>query len=319
MRAHNLCSVMKSGIKVFAPASVSNVCCGFDVLGFALEGVGDEIVGNVSDEPGLRIVKITGDNKKLSLNLEQNTAGIAAMRVLEHLGAMDVGIELTLRKKMPIGSGLGSSAASAVAGAMIVNEMLRRPLTKRELLPFAMEGEKLASGAYHCDNVAPSLLGGMMMSRDNATFEVHRIYTPRGLYATIVYPEVEVLTTASRALLSPTVPLQGMVQQTANIAGLIIGMTNGDFDLIKRSLHDAVIEPQRAHLVPHFAALKAAAMDAGALGCSISGSGPSVFALSQNSKIAEEVEQAFREIYTQHAVAHQTWVSPINNEGAALM
>lgn len=311
--------IMKSGIKVFAPASVSNLACGFDVLGFAIHGVGDEIVGKLSDKKGLRIVKITGDKGRLPIEVEKNTAGVAALRLLEHLGKTDVGIDLEIRKKMPFGSGLGSSAASAVAGAMIINEMLRRPLSKRELLPFAMEGEKLASGSYHCDNVAPSLLGGLVMCRDNQTFDVHRVYTPSGIYATVVHPKVEILTKEARAILSDTVPLKAMIEQTGNIAGLVLGMMNGDFDLIKRSLHDAVIEPQRARLIPHFYDVKNAAMEAGALGCSISGSGPSIFALSQNSKTAEEIGERFSEIFTQNGIENTIFVSEINHEGAVLL
>ena len=309
---------MKSGIKVFAPATVSNVCNGFDILGFAIHGVGDEIVGKLSDRKGLRITKITGDKGRLPIEVEKNTAGIAALRLLEHLGKADVGIDIELRKKMPFGSGLGSSAASAVAGAMIINEMFDRPLTKRELLPFAMEGEKLASGSYHCDNVAPSLLGGLVMCRDNKNFDVHRIYTPKGIYATVVYPNIEILTKEAREILSNQVPLQAMIEQTGNIAGLVLGMMNSDFDLIKRSLHDAVIEPQRAQLIPNFYDAKAAAMEAGALGCSISGSGPSIFALSQDSKTAEEIGHRFGQIFRQNDIENQVFISEINHEGAVL-
>lgn len=309
---------MKSGIKVFAPATVSNVCCGFDILGFPIHGPGDEIVGKLSDKKGLRITKITGDKGRLPIEVEKNTAGVAALRLLEHLGETGIGIDIEIRKKMPFGSGLGSSAASAVAGAMIINEMFRRPLTKRELLSFAMEGEKLASGAYHCDNVAPSLLGGLIMCRDSNTFDVHRIYTPKGLQVTVVYPEVEILTKEARAILSDSVPLKSMIEQTGNIASLVLGMMNGDLELIKKSLHDAVIEPQRATLIPHFYDIKTAAMNAGALGCSISGSGPSIFALSANTKIAEEIGERFKAIYDNAKINNQVFVSPINLEGAVL-
>ena len=172
---------MKSGIKVFAPASVANVACGFDILGFALEKPGDEIIVRFSDTPKLKITKITGlKGLKLPYEVEKNTAGFAAQRLLDHLGESNRGIEMEIHKKMPFGSGLGSSAASAVAGAMAINELLRRPLSKRELLPFAVLGEQVADNAYHADNVAPSLLGGMIFIRDNLTLDVHRIPIPRG-------------------------------------------------------------------------------------------------------------------------------------------
>jgi homoserine kinase len=310
---------MKSGIKIFAPATVSNVCCGYDILGFAINGVGDEIIGKLSDRKGLRITEITGDKGRLPLEVEKNTAGVAAQRLLEHLGETGIGIDIKIRKRMPFGSGLGSSAASAVAGAMLINEMFDKPLEKRALLDFAMEGEKLASGSYHCDNVAPSLLGGLIMCRDSSTFDVHRIYTPPGLYATVVHPNIEILTKEARGILSDQVSLKAMIEQSGNLASLVLGMINGDLDLIKKSLHDAVIEPQRARLIPHFYKVKEAAMKAGALGCSISGSGPSIFALSANSKIAEEVGEQFKAVFSNNGISNNIYISEINNEGAELI
>ena len=309
---------MKSGLKVFAPASVSNICCGFDILGFAIHGVGDEIIGKVSNQKGLRITKITGDKGRLPLEIDMNTAGVAAKGVYEHLG-LDVGIELELRKKMPFGSGLGSSAASAVAGAMIINEMANRPLTKRELLPFAMEGEKLASGSYHTDNVAPSLLGGMTICRDSELFDVHRVYTPKGLYAVVLYPHIEILTKDARAILSDEVSLKQMIKQTGNLGTLLLGMINSDLDLISRSLEDAVIEPQRSKLIPHFYDVKGAAIEKGALGCSISGAGPSIFALCRNSLEAEQVGNAMQNVFTQAKIKSELFISEINTEGAVLV
>jgi homoserine kinase len=309
----------KTGIKVFAPASVANVACGYDVLGFALNKPGDEIVGRFSDTPGLRITKITGAKGKLPYEIEKNTAGFAAQRLLEHLGEEKRGIEIEIRKKMPFGSGLGSSAASAVAGVMIINELLKRPLTKRELLPFAVAGEEIADGAYHADNVGPSLLGGMTLIRDNATLDIHKVPIPRGLYATVVYPHVKILTRDARAVLSDTVSLKKSIQQNGNLAALIIGMYNSDLDLISRSLQDVIIEPQRAQLIPHFYKVKEAALKAGALGCSISGAGPSIFALSANSLIAEEAGEAMKRIFDENKIENQLFISTINHEGAILM
>lgn len=309
----------KSGIKVFAPASVANVACGYDILGFALNKPGDEIVGRLVNKPGLRITKITGDKGKLPLEVEKNTAGFAAQRLLEHLGEEKRGIEIEIHKKMPFGSGLGSSAASSVAGAMIINELLNRPLTKRELLPFAVAGEELADGAYHADNVGPSLIGGMVLIRDNATLDVHKLVTPEGLYATVVYPHVKILTRDARAVLRDTTTLKKTITQTGNLGAFIVGLYNSDLDLIGRALQDVIVEPQRAQLIPHFYKVKEAAMNAGVLGCSISGAGPSIFALSANSLIAERAGEAMQKVFDENKIENQLFISTINQEGAILM
>ncbi|MBI5915037.1 MAG: homoserine kinase [Bacteroidetes bacterium] len=307
---------MQPGIKVFAPASVGNAAVGFDVMGFALEQPGDEVIVRFSDTPGLRITLIAGAQGKLSSDPQKNTAGLAALKLLEHLGETGRGIEMELHKKMPIGSGLGSSAASAVAGAMAINELLKRPLEKKDLLPFALQGEYLASGGWHADNVAPSLMGGLVLIRDNETMDFHRLPVPHGIYATVIYPHVEVLTKDARSILSDAVPLKKFIQQNANLGAFIIGLYRSDIALIGRALQDAVIEPQRARLIPHFYAVKEAALKAGALGCSISGAGPSIFALSANSLIAEEVREAMRQVYFDSKIEYDSFMSPINQEGA---
>lgn len=306
----------KTGIKVFAPASVANVACGFDVLGFAIDKPGDEIIVRHTDTKGLKISKITGG--KLPYEVEKNTAGYAALKLLEHLGESEMGIEMEIHKKMPFGSGLGSSAASAAGAVFAINALLRNPLEKRELLQFAVLGESIASGAIHADNVAPSLLGGMTLVRDSETLDVHRIFTPKGLYATVIYPKVEVLTKEARAILKPEVPLKSMVKQSANLGAFVLGMFNSDFDLIKRSLQDIVIEPQRAQLIPHFFNVKNAALTEGVLGCSISGSGPSIFALSQNSLVAEKAGEAMKKVYEKAKIECELYISPINLEGTSL-
>jgi homoserine kinase len=306
----------KTGIKVFAPASVANVACGFDVLGFALERPGDEIIVRFSDSKGLKITKVTGG--KLPYEVEKNTAGYAALKLLEHLGESERGIEMEIHKKMPFGSGLGSSAASAAGAVVAINELLRRPLEKRDLLQFAVLGESIASGAIHADNVAPSLLGGFTLVRDSETLDVHRVHTPRGMFATVIYPKVEVLTKEARAMLRTEVALKDTVKQSANLGAFIIGMFNSDFDLIKRSLIDLIIEPQRAQLIPHFYEVKDAAYTEGVLGCSISGSGPSIFALSENSLTAERAGLAMKKVYEKHRIPCELYISPINMEGTTL-
>ena len=310
---------MKTNIKVFAPATVANLACGFDLLGLAVHGMGDEIVVRSSETKGITISKITGDKGKLPKDASLNVAGVAAQAVLKHLGLEEeIGLEFELRKKMPFGTGLGSSAASSVAGAMAVNEVLGRPLTKRELLPFAMLGEQAADGAYHADNIAPSLLGGIIFCRDNPSLDIHRIYAPKGLYVTVVLPEIEVLTKDSRNVLSENVSLKSHIQQSGNLGGLIIGLMYSDFDLIGRSLSDVIIEPQRAKLIPHFYKVKEAALGAGALGCSISGAGPSIFALNANSLKAERTAKAMQEVFRHYGISSKVIVSEINNEGAVL-
>jgi homoserine kinase len=306
----------KTGIKVFAPASVANVACGFDVLGFALERPGDEIIVRFSENKGLKITKITGG--KLPYEVEKNTAGYAALKLLEHLGESERGIEMEIHKKMPFGSGLGSSAASAAGAVVAINELLRRPLEKRDLLKFAVLGESIASGAIHADNIAPSLLGGFTLVRDSDTLDIHRIHTPRGMFAAIVYPKVEVLTKEARAMLRTEVPLKDAVKQSANLGAFILGMFNSDFGLIKRSLVDLIIEPQRAQLIPHFYEVKEAAYTEGVLGCSISGSGPSIFALSENSLTAERAGLAMKKVYEMHRIPCELYISPINMEGTIL-
>ncbi|MCB0706679.1 MAG: homoserine kinase [Saprospiraceae bacterium] len=307
---------MNSGIKVFAPASISNLGCGFDTLGMALSGPGDEIIAKFCDKPGLHISKITGAKGRLPLDSNLNTAGKSALALLEYLGESKRGIDFEIHKKMPFGSGLGSSAASAVAGVMAVNELLRKPLEKKDLLPFALEGERLASGSLHADNVAPSLLGGVIFVRSHDPVDTHRLPCPPGLYISAVYPHVEILTKDARSVLRPDVPLSSMVKQAANLGAFVIGFYRMDLDLISRSMVDWVIEPQRAHLIPHFYEVQKAALEAGALGCTISGAGPTIFALCANSFIAENVAEQMQRIYRDYKVEHDLFLSPVNQDGA---
>ncbi|MDO8368195.1 MAG: homoserine kinase [Saprospiraceae bacterium] len=306
------------GIKVFAPATVGNIGIGFDSLGLALKKPGDEVIARKSDTPGLRITKITGASGKLPYEPERNTAGMAVLRLLQHLGEQDRGIEIEIHKKMPINSGLGSSAASAAAATLAVSELLRTGLSKRELLPFAWAGEQVASGGIQADNIAPSLLGGIILVRDNATLDVHRLHVPRGLYVVVVHPKIQLLTREARAMLNPTVPLEKHVRQSANLAAFVVGLFNGDLGLIGRSLRDEIIEPQRATLIPGFYDVQGAAMLEGALGSSISGAGPSVFALCANSLIAENVSAAMQRAFSKHGLESMIYLSLVNQEGAVV-
>lgn len=306
----------REAVKVWAPASVANVAVGYDILGFAINGPGDEVILKRGSEKGLKITEITGAKGKLPLEPKKNTAGYSALKLLEHIGAEDEPLEMIIRKKMPFGSGLGSSAASAVGGVFAVNELLKTGLSKREILRFAVEGEKIADGAWHADNVAPSLLGGMTLIRDNDSLDVHKLYIPKGLQAVVIYPNVEVLTKDSRAVLSDTLTLNQHIKQAGNLGGFILGMYNSDFDLIQRSLEDVLIEPQRAVLIPSFYEMKESALLHGALGFSISGAGPSMFALCNNSLVAEKIIESANRIYSDKKIKIQTFHSDINNEGA---
>jgi homoserine kinase len=305
-------------IRVFAPASVANIGVGYDILGFALQSPGDEVVARFSDGKGMRIGQITGTDR-LPYYPEKNTATFSAQSLLNFLGKSDVGIELDIHKKMPFGSGLGSSAASAVAGVFAVNTLLGNPLTKKELLHFAVLGEQLADGSYHADNVAPSLLGGIILIRDNATLDITSLPIPDDLVATVIYPEVEVLTRDSRNILKPEISLQRCIAQTGNLASFIAGLYQSDYELIGRSLTDHIIEPQRAVLIPHFYEVKNMALIKGALGCSISGAGPSVFALFRGFTEAEKGGKAMKDIFIQHGISATSYICKINSEGAIVL
>ena len=305
-------------IKAFAPATVSNVAIGFDIMGFPMEAPGDEVVIRKGQEPGTVISKIT-KGKGLSYDPYKNTAGVAVIKMMEHLGIPDQPIDIEIRKKMPFGTGIGSSAASAVAAVVALNHYLEAKLTKRELLPFAMAGEAVASGAWHGDNVIPSMMGGIILIRDNATLDFTKLYVPNGLRYVVILPPAQILTSESRSILSDTVTLKQMITQTGNAATLVAALYSSDFDKISRCLQDVVIEPQRKHLIPKFDQMKEKALELGALGFSISGSGPSMFALCSNTFSSDAIEAAAREIYgkDRHGKdAAQIYQAPINLEGA---
>lgn len=308
-----------SDIRVFAPATVANVACGYDVLGFAIDSPGDEIVVRHGSKPGLIITEITGDDGKLPKKATDNTAGVAALDLLKHLGMTDRPIEMEIHKKMPFGSGLGSSAASAVAGAYAVNKLIGEPLSKRQLLPFAMAGEYAADGAWHADNVAPCLLGGIVFIRSNVELDVAQLPAPDNLWAAVVHPDIEVLTKVAREILPKEIPLENATQQIGNLGGLLCGLIQSDYGLISRSIHDVIAEPRRQKLIPEFYKAKRAAMAAGALGFSISGAGPSVFALCEGEEVAQKAAKAVSEVFSAIPVTCQSHVSKINPHGVHVL
>ena len=308
-----------NSIRAFAPATVANVACGFDIFGFAIEAPGDVVEIKKRDEPGVVITEITGDEGRLPLNAEKNAVTVVMLHLLKHLGIKDFGAEVILHKNMPLGSGMGSSAASAVAGVVAMNELLGNPLSRQELLPFAMEGEKIASGSAHADNVGPSLLGGFVVIRSYNPLDIFTIPVPDDLYCTLVHPDIEINTKDARFILRSEVSLKNTIAQMGNVAGLVAGLMKSDYELIGRSMVDVIIEPVRSILIPEFNVVKQAAIENGALGCSISGSGPSMFALSKGKLNAESAGLAMQQKFANAGIESSMHVSAINKNGAAIL
>ncbi|MDX1627691.1 MAG: homoserine kinase [Fulvivirga sp.] len=304
-------------VKVFAPATVANVGPGFDIFGLALNDIGDTIEIQRTKSPGIQIEEISGC-EGLSKDPEKNVAGIALSALLKELEVAD-GMRLKINKTVMAGSGLGSSASSSAAAVFGANELLGRPYTKAELVPFAMEGERGSSGIAHADNVAPSLLGGFTFVRSYDPLEVIRIDTPEGLHVSVLHPQIEIKTADAKKILKREVTMKDAIRQWGNIAGLITGLLQKDFGLIGRSMEDHIVEPVRSLLIPGYDQLKAAALQAGALGCSISGSGPSVFALTKNQQDAEKVVKSMGHCYEKLNIHFKTYISAINPQGAELI
>ncbi len=306
-------------IAAYAPGSVSNVACGFDVLGFALDEPGDVVIAAQKDGPGVTIAAIAGDGGRLPTDPARNTASAAVQALLRRLETTR-GVALTIHKGLPLASGMGSSGASAVAAVVAVNELLGRPATLDLLLACAMAGEQAGCGASHPDNVAPSLYGGFVLARSANPPDIVRLPVPDGLACAVLHPHVEVQTGAARALLGDTVPLRDAVRQWGNLGALVAALFNGDQALLSRSLEDVIAEPKRASLVPGFHAVKAAALAAGALGCSLSGSGPSVFALASSIAVANRAGDAMRRAFNaESGVGADLWVSLVGRRGARIV
>lgn len=308
-----------NSVKAFAPATVANVSCGFDIFGFAIQEPGDTVEVRRRDEPGIVITEITGDEGRLPRQAEKNSVTVVMLALLKHLGINDLGCEVVLNKNMPLGSGMGSSAASAVAGVVAMNELLGNPLTRKELLPFAMEGERIASGSAHADNVGPSLLGGFVVIRSYNPLDIFTIPVPEDLYCTLVHPDIEINTKDARFILRNEVSLKNTIAQMGNVAGLVAGLMKADYDLISRSMVDVIIEPVRSILIPEFKEVKQAAISNGALGCSISGAGPSMFALSRGMENAQNAGKAMQERFASAGIDSVVHVSGINQGGAVVL
>lgn len=310
---------MNNSIKVFAPATVANVVCGFDIMGFAVEAPGDEVMMKLTNTTGIHITKITGDNGRLPLDPAKNTVSISVQHYLEHIGRTDLGIEIELHKGMPIGSGLGSSSASTVAGLFAVNALLDHHLPVEELVPFAMKGEEAACGYGHADNVAPAIMGGFVLIRSYEPLEVIRLPYPKELHCAIVFPEVDVPTRDARQMIRSKILLKDAVKQWGNIAGLVSGLFTHDIDLMGRSMQDILVEPVRSLLIPDFYKLRELAMENGAVSFGISGSGPSVFAFTKDENTAKIITRKIQEHLTGLKISSQQYVSPINGSGPKIL
>jgi homoserine kinase len=309
---------MSDTVTAFAPATVSNVACGFDVLGFPLEAPGDEVTARHAPS-GVRIDSITGDGGRLPLEATRNTAGVAAQALLTALG-VHRGVALSIAKGLPLSSGLGGSAASAAAAVVAVDALLgaRAPLDL--LIACAIEGEGLGSRTAHPDNIAPALCGGLVLVRHPSPPDIVRLPVPPGLVAVVVHPDLEIETSKARALLGTTVALSDAIRQWANLGAFVDGLHRADFALISRALEDTIAEPRRAALIPGFAEIKQAALGAGALGCSLSGSGPSLFALCHGNDAATRVARAMTEAVKRRIGGEsQTYISSIAPQGARVV
>jgi homoserine kinase len=309
----------RGGIHVFAPATVANVVCGFDVLGFAVNEPGDEVIMRLTDKPGITISKITGDDGRLPLNPAKNTVSVSVEHYLRSIDRLDIGLDIELHKKMPIGSGLGSSSASTVAGLFAIKTLLGDDTDPSTLLPFAMKGEEMACGHGHADNVAPALLGGFVLIRSYDPLDVVRLPHPPGLWCAIVFPDVDVPTREARQIIRKNIQMKDAVTQWGNIAGLVSGLFMQDIDLIGRSMKDVLVEPVRSMLIPDFYLMREMAMELGAVSFGISGSGPSVFAFTRDEETAKRITHKLQQHLTNIKIGSNGYVSTINDAGPRVL
>ncbi len=308
---------MSDVITAFAPASIGNVAVGFDVLGHSFQTIGDRVTARRIPERTVRIASIMGTSADLPKDPERNTAGMAVLSMVREL-ELDFGIELAIEKGIPLGSGLGGSAASAVAGVVAANGLLKSPLDKLALLKFAMKGEAVASGSVHVDNIAPSLFGGLVLTVGIDNPNVKQIPVPPDVRCVLVHPHMMLSTRQAREILNRSIDLSNVIWQSANLAGFLTGCFTGDLQLIRESLEDVVIEPQRKVLIPGFQAVKDGAMGNGALGCSISGAGPTIFAWCEQ-RDGDRIREAMVAGFKAHGLESDAWISSLEPTGAHIV
>ena len=314
---------MKTKAVAFAPASCANVAVGFDLLGFSCDVAGDKVTVERTAEREVSIAGVSGVVTKVPTDPGKNTATAGLVHLIRDLG-LDFGFRVSIEKGIPLGSGMGGSAASAVGAIVAANALLPKPLTTEELVPYALIGEAQASGSYHADNVAPSLFGGMTFARVRAgqgvpKVEVVKIPVPAQIHCVLVNPKLSVETKTARGILKGDITLKSHIEQSANLAGFLAGCYSGDVRLIGRSLADVLIEPQRAHLIPGFTRVKESALAHGALGCSISGAGPSVFAWADSTGAASEIKTAMLQAFQAAGVEANGWAFALKREGARII
>ncbi|OAD45408.1 homoserine kinase [Polaribacter atrinae] len=303
-------------LKIFAPATVANVSCGFDSLGFAVDAIGDEMTFTKTTEKGVKITNITGAN--LTYNVDENAASAVVKKILNEANA-DFGIELTIHKGFSPGSGLGSSAASAAGAAFGANQLLGNIYSDLELTKFAMFGEEVACGTPIADNVSAAIYGGFVLVRSYSPLEIIKLPVPSELRVVAIHPQVEVKTKDAREVLPTEIALKDAVTQWANVGGLISGLYSDNYKLISNSLVDIIVEPHRKKLIPFFDDVKNAATKAGALGAGISGSGPTIFALCKGDKIAKDVYKSIEESYKNTGIDFEMFISKVNHEGIKIL
>jgi homoserine kinase len=305
-------------IKIFAPGTIANISCGFDVLGCCLDTIGDEMVVRKVIKKGIRISKIEGVD--LPFEPKKNVAGVAALALIKELRTdLNFGFEIEIYKNIKPGSGIGSSAASAAGVVFAINELLGRPFSKSELVGFARKGEKLACGSPIADNVAPAIYGGFTLVKNDDPLKIIELPTIDNLFITIIHPQIEIKTSDSRAILPRNISLDIAVKQWANVGSLVHALHTNDHDLFSDSLTDHIIEPHRSKLIPGFDQVKSSSIKAGALGCGISGSGPSIFTFSKNEQIAENVANAIKKVYQKINIDYHIYISKINREGVKIL
>lgn len=303
-------------IKIFSPATVANVSCGFDVMGFCLDTIGDEMIVRKIEKKGIYISKIVGYD--LPYKAELNVAGVSALAMYDALN-VDFGFEIEIYKNIKPGSGIGSSAASAVGSVFGMNELIGRPFNKTQLTEFAIKGEALASKCEHADNLAPALFGGFTLVKSIKPLHIIELPTPDDLYATIIHPQIEIKTSESRAILPDNVKLSDAITQWGNLGSLVHALHTSNYNLIKNALHDVVVEPHRSKLIPLFNDVKEACINAGALGAGISGSGPSIFTLSKGLLRAEKIKEVMHSIFSKSTIGFEIHVSKINTKGVKIL
>jgi homoserine kinase len=303
-------------LKIFSPATVANVSCGFDSMGFAVDDIGDEMTFTKTKEKGVKITNITGAD--LTYNVDKNAASAVVKKMLLEANA-NFGIELTIHKGFSPGSGLGSSAASAAGAAFGANQLLGNKYSELELTKFAMFGEEVACGSAIADNVAAAIYGGFVLVRSYQPLEIVKLPVPTELRVVAIHPQIEVKTKDAREVLPKEIPLKNAIIQWANVGGLVSGLFTNDYTLISNSLVDLVAEPARKSLIPHFDNVKNSALNAGALGAGISGSGPTIFALCKGDEIAQKVYKNINETYQKTGIDFELFISKVNPEGMKII